>query len=257
MSTWLHTIATTVSLNGLRKVRRIGARETAIEDAESLGSEVRRADPDLRDALRSAIDRLPEGYRTVFVMHDVAGYTHEEIGTALGIQAGTSKAQLFGARTTSRVAGPVCRSMDRMNDDEKFDNWLASVAKEYNRPPDRVPRAEMWDEIERGPRPLLCRATRTRCRCGADRRRRSAPSPPRSYWRWALDLDTGSVDVRLAGASASSNGKRSRRRRPSPPAPTTPRCKRTWRTPRRSRWPIAAPAIVKRIPRFVRGPAMC
>ncbi len=37
-----------------------------------------------------------------------------------------------------------------MNDDEKFDNWLASVAKEYNRPPDRVPRAEMWDEIDRG-----------------------------------------------------------------------------------------------------------
>jgi RNA polymerase sigma-70 factor (ECF subfamily) len=99
LSTWLHTIATSVSLNGLRKVRRIGARETAIEDADSLGGvETRRADPDLRDALRKAIDRLPEGYRTVFVMHDVEGYTHEEIGTALGIQAGTSKAQLFRAR---------------------------------------------------------------------------------------------------------------------------------------------------------------
>jgi RNA polymerase sigma-70 factor (ECF subfamily) len=98
LSTWLHTIATTVSLNGLRRVRRIGARETAIEHAESLGSEVRRADPDLRDALKGAIDRLPEGYRTVFLMHDVEGYTHEEIGAALGIQSGTSKAQLFRAR---------------------------------------------------------------------------------------------------------------------------------------------------------------
>ena len=98
LSTWLHAIATTVSLNGLRKVRRIGDRETVIEDAESLGSEVRHADPDLKDALRKAIDRLPEGYRAVFVMHDVEGYTHEEIGTALGIQAGTSKAQLFRAR---------------------------------------------------------------------------------------------------------------------------------------------------------------
>ncbi|MEP7347761.1 MAG: hypothetical protein ABI877_21000 [Gemmatimonadaceae bacterium] len=37
-----------------------------------------------------------------------------------------------------------------MNDDEKFDNWLTSVAKDYNRPPERVPRIEMWDEIERG-----------------------------------------------------------------------------------------------------------
>ncbi len=98
LSTWLHTIATTVSLNGLRKVRRIGARETTIDNAESLGSVDRRADPDLRDALRRAIDRLPEGYRTVFVMHDVEGFTHEEIGTALGIQSGTSKAQLFRAR---------------------------------------------------------------------------------------------------------------------------------------------------------------
>ncbi|MFN8581029.1 MAG: sigma-70 family RNA polymerase sigma factor [Gemmatimonadaceae bacterium] len=98
LSTWLHAITTTVSLNGLRRTRRIGARETAIEDAESLGTERRVADPDLRDAIRNAIDRLPEGYRTVFVMHDVEGYTHEEIGAALGIQPGTSKAQLFRAR---------------------------------------------------------------------------------------------------------------------------------------------------------------
>jgi len=37
-----------------------------------------------------------------------------------------------------------------MNDDEKFDTWLQSAAKEYNRPPERVPSAEMWDVIERG-----------------------------------------------------------------------------------------------------------
>lgn len=96
--TWLHTIATTVSLNGLRRVRRIDSRETVMNDAESLGFEPRRSDPDLREALRRAIDRLPEGYRAVFVMHDVEGYTHEEIAAALGIQTGTSKAQLFRAR---------------------------------------------------------------------------------------------------------------------------------------------------------------
>ena len=37
-----------------------------------------------------------------------------------------------------------------MNDDEKFDRWLASAAQEYNRPPEHTPRAEMWGEIERG-----------------------------------------------------------------------------------------------------------
>lgn len=37
-----------------------------------------------------------------------------------------------------------------MNDDEKFDTWVTSAAKDYNRPPEHVPRAEMWAEIERG-----------------------------------------------------------------------------------------------------------
>jgi RNA polymerase sigma-70 factor (ECF subfamily) len=37
-------------------------------------------------------------------MHDVEGYTHEEIGSSLGIQTGTSKAQLFRAREKLRVA---------------------------------------------------------------------------------------------------------------------------------------------------------
>jgi len=64
----------------------------------------RRAEPDLKERLRQAIDALPDGYRTVFVMHDVEGFTHEEIATALGVQAGTSKAQLFRARAKLREA---------------------------------------------------------------------------------------------------------------------------------------------------------
>jgi len=63
----------------------------------------RRSEPDLTQRLAEAIDALPEGCRTVFVMHDVEGYTHEEIGAALGIQSGTSKAQLFRARAKLRV----------------------------------------------------------------------------------------------------------------------------------------------------------
>ena len=37
-----------------------------------------------------------------------------------------------------------------MNDDEKFDTWLRAAAQDYNRPPQRVPSAQMWDAIERG-----------------------------------------------------------------------------------------------------------
>ena len=45
---------------------------------------------DNRHALRQAIEALPQGYRTVFVMHDIEGFTHEEIGVALGVETGTS-----------------------------------------------------------------------------------------------------------------------------------------------------------------------
>src|SRR5258708_14497471 len=52
--------------------------------------------------LERAVARLPEGARAVFVLHDVDGYRHEEIGTMLGIAVGTSKAQLFRARRLLR-----------------------------------------------------------------------------------------------------------------------------------------------------------
>jgi len=102
-STWLHTITTTVVLNGLRKVKRLRQRETDIDDAQAIGVMKRESEPDLKMRLTKAIDELPEGYRTVFVMHDVEGYTHEEIGAALGVETGTSKAQLSRARAKLRV----------------------------------------------------------------------------------------------------------------------------------------------------------
>jgi len=45
-----------------------------------------------------------ERCRTVFVMHDVEGYTHEDIGVALGVETGTSKSQLSKARAKLRIA---------------------------------------------------------------------------------------------------------------------------------------------------------
>ncbi len=104
LSTWLHSITTSVVLNGLRKVKRFRQREADLDDAHGVGLARREAEPDLKIRLRRAIDALPEGYRTVFVMHDVEGYTHEEIGAALGVETGTSKAQLSRARAKLREA---------------------------------------------------------------------------------------------------------------------------------------------------------
>ena len=103
-ATWLHAIAVSVALNGLRELKRRRERETDLEDGHDVAGSAREAEPDLKKKLAAAIDALPEGYRTVFVMHDVEGYTHEEIGAVLGVETGTSKAQLSRARAKLRVA---------------------------------------------------------------------------------------------------------------------------------------------------------
>lgn len=101
-STWLHAVAVSVILNGLRKVRRLRERETELDDAAAIGVVPGDAEPDLKERLRRAVDGLAEHHRLVFVMHDVEGFTHEEIGQVLEIPEGTSKARLFRARAALR-----------------------------------------------------------------------------------------------------------------------------------------------------------
>lgn len=100
-STWLYAIATSVALNGLRKAKRFREREVELHE-DLRGERPEPVEPDLKKRLRQAVDGLSEGYRTVFIMHDLEGFTHEEIGEALGIHPGTSKSQLFRARARLR-----------------------------------------------------------------------------------------------------------------------------------------------------------
>jgi RNA polymerase sigma-70 factor (ECF subfamily) len=102
--TWLRSIATSVIYNGLRKIKRFRQREFELDEAGALGGRERVAEPDLKEKLSRAIEDLPAKYRMVFVMHDVEGYTHEEISSAMGTQVGTSKAQLSRARAKLRDA---------------------------------------------------------------------------------------------------------------------------------------------------------
>ena len=75
-----------------------------MDEGLTVGAMPVEAEPDLKERLARAIDSLSEKYRAVFVMHDVEGYTHEEISGALGIPIGTSKSHLFQARGKLRVA---------------------------------------------------------------------------------------------------------------------------------------------------------
>ena len=55
-----------------------------------------------RIALKNAIAQLPNGYRRVFLLHDVQGFEHEEVARIMGISVGTSKSQLHKARLKLR-----------------------------------------------------------------------------------------------------------------------------------------------------------
>ena len=102
--TWLHSIAVSLSLNEIKRRKRERARTTPLEDAVAVAKSAPHSDPLLRAKLMEAVNDLPEGCRTVFMMHDAEGYTHQEIAAALGVTEGTSKAQLARARGKLRVA---------------------------------------------------------------------------------------------------------------------------------------------------------
>jgi RNA polymerase sigma-70 factor (ECF subfamily) len=102
LSTWLHRVTLSVVSNGMRKVKRFRAREADLDEALTISAPVATADHDLRESLYRAIDELPEIYRTTLVMHDVEGYTHEEIASVLGVAEGTCKSRLSVARAQLR-----------------------------------------------------------------------------------------------------------------------------------------------------------
>jgi RNA polymerase sigma-70 factor (ECF subfamily) len=103
-STWVHRIAVTVSLNAMRKVKRLREREADLDEAQLHEFDADAIDPDLRARLAAAIEALPDGVRIALVMHAIEGYTHAEIGKALGIAEGTSKAKVFDARARLKKA---------------------------------------------------------------------------------------------------------------------------------------------------------
>ena len=103
-STWLHSIAVSLSLNEIKRRKRDRARSAPLDDAIGVRDQTPASDPLLRERLMHAVNDLPDGCRVVFMMHDGEGYTHQEIADALGVTEGTSKAQLARARGKLRIA---------------------------------------------------------------------------------------------------------------------------------------------------------
>jgi len=99
--TWLHRLAVNVIL-GRRETLGIRRQRHVEGDLVLDALPARRATPEMTLDFETAIGRLPEGARQVFVLHDVEGYRHEEIAEMLGLATGTSKSQLHRARMALR-----------------------------------------------------------------------------------------------------------------------------------------------------------
>ena len=103
-STWLHRLAVNVVLNARKQDgRRSGRHEEMDEEGQMLAAPGFLA-PGARLDLAAAIAKLPPGARRVFVLHDVEGYTHEEIAEMSGVTTGATKSQLHRARMLLREA---------------------------------------------------------------------------------------------------------------------------------------------------------
>lgn len=104
IGTWLYRLALNHCLDYVRGRRARMERVTDTLDAEmAFEPAAPRDTPLARLDLQRAIDQLPDGCREAFVLHDVEGFDHKEVGRMLGIAEGTSKSQVFKARMKLRT----------------------------------------------------------------------------------------------------------------------------------------------------------
>ncbi len=105
-TTWLHRLTVNQVLMHFRK-RNVKYEKTT-EEGETPDKIVRGSENPLsmpvvdKIALQNALKKLPNGYRNVFVLHDIEGFEHEEVARILGCSVGTSKSQLHKARLKLR-----------------------------------------------------------------------------------------------------------------------------------------------------------
>jgi RNA polymerase sigma-70 factor (ECF subfamily) len=104
-STWLHRLAVNVVLNARKTEGKQASRTDESDVSDERWDVAGHAPMHIeRMDLAEAISKLPAGARKVFVLHDVEGFKHEEIGEMCGITSGGSKAQLHRARLLLREA---------------------------------------------------------------------------------------------------------------------------------------------------------
>ena len=126
--TWLHRLTVNIVLMRFRRKSLLHVSLEDMNERAERNSRPRRepGGPDLRLrdladrlSLRRAVDQLPEGYKAMFILHDVEGYEHNEIAKSRGCSISNSKSQLHKARMRLRK---LLQSGPRKNDYEKAES---------------------------------------------------------------------------------------------------------------------------------------
>lgn len=159
LSTWLYRIAVNTVLMHFRKksLRQVSLDEPMSQDAKTVKREYGSKDNRLvgsvdRIALGRAIKELPDGYRTIFLLHEVEGYEHQEIAQLLDCSVGNSKSQLHKAKLrirellgqaqqdAERAAGSKVRSKrNTVKPERTTEVWDVVVNESLSVPPTMVP----------------------------------------------------------------------------------------------------------------------
>ena len=143
LSTWLYRIAVNTVLMHFRKksLRQISLDEPFNQDAKQVKREYGSKDDRLvgsvdRIALGRAIKELPDGYRTIFLLHEVEGYEHQEIAQLLDCSVGNSKSQLHKAKLRIRELLGQARTEA---------NHASGIAKAKRAAVKPAPMSEVWE----------------------------------------------------------------------------------------------------------------
>ncbi len=151
LSTWLYRIAVNTVLMHFRKkaLKQVSLDEPYSQDAKQVRREYGSKDGRLsgsvdRIALTRAIKELPDGYRTIFLLHEVEGYEHQEIAQLLDCSVGNSKSQLHKAKLRirellghasapkenhSQLQGAASKNIETKSE---FDNWTEEIAPDIS-----------------------------------------------------------------------------------------------------------------------------
>ena len=144
LSTWIHSIGVSVSLNGLRKTKRLRTREAPTDGRGDACSSRARSEGKAGEGDRLAVGQIQDGIRDARRRRlHARGDKRDAQHSCWNVEV----PPLSGTKQAARRTGRFCTGVGVMTED-KFEDFLKKAAQSYNEPPARTPREDMWSAIQ-------------------------------------------------------------------------------------------------------------